>query len=789
MKTSKNQLPLLLLLGILLVMVGFFYRQPLLEPNQTFMGGGFDGLKNYYTPWYHAKYDSTYTHFQGMNYPYGDHVVFADAQPLLSNAIKLFGLGDWTVAIVNYALILSIFLTGWLLFRILQRWQVNDYWAAISAAAVTLLSPQLVKMNGHYALAYTFVVPLIWHLSLRFFEKPGVGRSFAVAAPVFLIGWMHPYFVMISAVFLTAFWASFSLVSWRSSKLPFKLLHFGLQVIVPVALFTLSLKMTDPVTDRPANPYGINEYVATWSTIFMPVALPLLKGFIPEFVLKRVHPSWEGLSYIGLLSGLMFFVFWIRTGANLIRSIIQRRFQSFQLVPGEGISDPTRKLIAASVLAGLAVGIFACGFPFAIKPERMTELFPPIKQFRSLGRFTWAFYYTWVTFSFYLVWQLILWLRKRQMGAIGLAIGVVLAGWTLFEGGALNEGVRLRIWVVKLMTYMEGEPGMIPGMKVSPWMATIQPEKYAAIVALPYYHDGSENFRANLPNASKYAFEASIRTGLPMLNVMMSRTSLNQTWSLLQLVTEANAPLEILDKLKDPRPILAMRFGNSKEFDGPYMQPRGELVYAQDTIQFYTLDLRALQERLLGEKTMVPDSLWEAPNGLRLSRPDNGMFWIDYEAKGKGAGYRSNKGNTVQLKDNNIFHEGPLNFSPKDTILVSLWLKMRADRLPLTQMGFEELKGSEAQTWDYLSLHNNIQRLDGEWALCEREFVLTDPAVNNIRMNVTTWKRRPPEITFDNVLVRKKGTDVYKFENGIPVWKNNRYMPLQVATPPLDSLQ
>ena len=121
MKTTKNQLPLLLLLGILLVMVGFFYRQPLLEPNQTFMGGGFDGLKNYYTPWYHAKYDSTYTHFQGMNYPYGDHVVFADAQPLLSNAIKLFGLGDWTVAIVNYALILSIFLTGRLLFRILQR--------------------------------------------------------------------------------------------------------------------------------------------------------------------------------------------------------------------------------------------------------------------------------------------------------------------------------------------------------------------------------------------------------------------------------------------------------------------------------------------------------------------------------------------------------------------------------------------------------------------------------------------------------------------------------------------
>ncbi|HEX2901059.1 MAG TPA: hypothetical protein VHS96_15175, partial [Bacteroidia bacterium] len=370
-----------------------------------------------------------------------------------------------------------------------------------------------------------------------------------------------------------------------------------------------------------------------------------------------------------------------------------------------------------------------------------------------------------------------------------IAVGVIVAGWTLFEGGDLNQGVRTRIWVVKLMTYMEGEPGMVPGMKISPWMASIEPEKYSAIVALPYFHDGSENFRANLPNASKYAFEASIRTGLPMLNVMMSRTSLAQTWSLLQMVTEANVPLELLDKLHDPRPILAMRFGTSKEFDGPYMQPVGPMVYAQDSIQFYALDLRALQERLLKQKTVVPDSLWDAGNGLKTSRPDSGMLWIDFEADGNGPGYRSGKGNTVILKDNNLFHNGPLKYGPKDTVIVSLWLKMRADRLPLTQLGFEELSSSETHAWDYLSLHNNIQRLEGEWALCERKLVLTDPAVNTIRLNVTTWKRRPKEITFDNVLLRKKGTDVYRFENGLPVWKNNRYMPLEVAPTLPDSLR
>jgi hypothetical protein len=98
---------------------------------------------------------------------------------------------------------------------------------------------------------------------------------------------------------------------------------------------------------------------------------------------------------------------------------------------------------------------------------------------------------------------------------------------------------------------------------------------------------------------------------------------------------------------------------------------------------------------------------------------------------------------------------------------------MRDDRLSLTQLGFEELQDGESKTWDYLSLHNNIKRLEGDWALCEREFIIHDPR-NTFRLNVTTWKRLPPEITFDNILIRKKGTDVYKFENGRPIWKNNR---------------
>ena len=31
---------------------------------------------------------SSYSHFQGMNYPYGEHVLFTGCQPVISNTLK-----------------------------------------------------------------------------------------------------------------------------------------------------------------------------------------------------------------------------------------------------------------------------------------------------------------------------------------------------------------------------------------------------------------------------------------------------------------------------------------------------------------------------------------------------------------------------------------------------------------------------------------------------------------------------------------------------------------------------
>ena len=60
----------------------FLFRDVLFNTRVLTSLGG-DGTKNLYTFLYHILYEKG-TWFHGMNYPYGEHLVFTDAQPLFS---------------------------------------------------------------------------------------------------------------------------------------------------------------------------------------------------------------------------------------------------------------------------------------------------------------------------------------------------------------------------------------------------------------------------------------------------------------------------------------------------------------------------------------------------------------------------------------------------------------------------------------------------------------------------------------------------------------------------------
>src|SRR5690554_4200294 len=82
------------------------------SPNEFLFSSGGDGLKNYFTYLYQVKYGSG-IHFEGMNYPHGEHVVFTDNMPGLVWLIQFVSIffpdfKDWSLGIVHLLLILAI---------------------------------------------------------------------------------------------------------------------------------------------------------------------------------------------------------------------------------------------------------------------------------------------------------------------------------------------------------------------------------------------------------------------------------------------------------------------------------------------------------------------------------------------------------------------------------------------------------------------------------------------------------------------------------------------------------
>lgn len=762
---GRKLIPVVLLLLLTGGSLGFHYHQAIFSANTTVMGDSMDGLKNYYTPWYHVAHDESYFWFDGMNYPHGEHPVFADAQPLVSNLIRfvsrnIVDISDYTLGILNLLMFGGILWSAWLIYLILKRFRVEAIFAAISASVIALLAPQMLKITGHYALGYAFAVPLIWYLVLRFFEKPTWKSSLLIAAAVFLLAWIHPYYLMISAVFLTALALFHWLFQKKSLSLGKRILHFVIQVILPGLAFGLLLKLTDPVTDRPGNPYGFEEYIATWRTVFLPYAIPWL-DWVKRFQ-TDLEQNWEGVAYVGMSGVFAFLLFWFRVGRRVIGKFMGRR------LPGRRMGWISgQPLVAVSVGAGLLVLLFACGFPFSYKPELMTDLFPPIKQFRSLGRFAWVFYYTWSVFTFYLLWLAVRYHRIHRRKTLAYSIAGLVFALCFAEGLGYNQALAGRVRRVI-------RPKMVHDGQDSPWISRINPEKYSAIVALPFFHEGSENFTTDNAVSYAVAFETSVKTGLPLLNVMMSRSSLGHTWSLFQMTTNPYRPLEILNSITDPRPILAVRMGTFRIYDEDYLQPREPFLYKDKGVSVYELDLANLQKELLCDSPPAVDTVIRLKDNLFTDSPET-VFWAEDFEDGDTDGIAGTKGKTILLKDNNELFKGRLEgVQAGDTLVLSLWVKLKGDRLAHTMFGWEEHGPDGGNvTWSYPASNKFMKVMDGEWALCEREVVVQNPE-NELMVNVTRWKRKPPELVIDQFLIRKKGDLIFRLDIDERVEVNNR---------------
>ncbi|GAB5554029.1 MAG: hypothetical protein Sapg2KO_36200 [Saprospiraceae bacterium] len=728
-----------------------------------------DGFKAYTAIQYHATHDSTFAHFEGMNYPYGEHAIPAVSQPLVSNSINLIStylvdVRPYTVAIINSMMLLSVLGCSLFLFLILSKLELPAWYAIFIALGITFLSPQIHRMISHYGLAHLEAIPILLYLLLGFNEKMQWKYSIWIAVIALLFPLIHFYYFAIFA-FTVSFYFLFKFLYQPSWTHLLKCIpHYAVQIILPLSFFVYWLILNDPVHDRTPEPWGFFAYHTLWEGVVTSMDQPYFR-WIDQHLIDIRPMGYENKAYIGLVS---FF-----TSLALILVWLKRKNKR-QILK---FKNPHSGFLTSIFWTSFVILIIALGLPFTISGlEFLLDYTGPFRQFRSVGRYAWLFYYVVNIIAFTWLYERLNTSKYRNVSLI-LVIGILF-----FE--AYNSAYS---WNLDLDIVEELEAG-----QSFPETTDIDYDQYQAILTVPYYNIGSDQFYWEPEGfIIQKSLTLSIQTGLPVTSAAITRSSRSQTLEQMQLATEPYRYPTLLDTLPNQKPLLMLL--DQREYEKEkeryeHLLDGATLIYSKgDRLRLYDLPLNSfekrLEKRILEVNTSVAQDTtlnWE--DNFAINTDSLGYFYNSMDDQKGTRHYFGEGGYEGLLKNNNTFDIPSLvNQKAEQDYELSIWLYIADDRRTHASFTLSEydqnnqlIRQNSVQGFRAIDLFDN-----NGWAMLEMDF---KPAAadSHFQLTVSFPRLSKASVSLDELLVRPKKLDVYSKKNNY-VWKNNRHYPMVIT--------
>jgi hypothetical protein len=489
---------------------GFYFRDTFAHMNSMLCSSDGDGMKNYYTTIYHTIKDRSLTEFSALNYPYQEHCVYTDCQPLLTFILKLLPFTHGYIAgIMHFLMLFSFIITPNILYSIFKLYKVNSFTSFFSALAITLIIPQLDRIGGHFGLSYGCMIPIVVYLISKFILQQKNKTLYQLAVFNCALFLLHPYFGLGTSIFtfLTLF-----LNGIKLQELRFFFKQITPSVVgglVPILFFTLFMKLTDHHTGRTTEPLGMESGVASLESIFVPTFGPFIK-FMERFI-KVEHREWEGIAYVGLFPIVM-----IVTSILLFPFFIRR--------------SEIKKIVIVLFVTGILLLFFSFGSHIQILKDLKVEI-NALKQFRSLGRFAWFFYFVAPIFSVIFLHQVLSSIKKQRLQQIALVLFPLLffsfniaEGHHYLKNRSANYLHAPNVFLKENLSQTEKE-----------LIAQLSKLNYTAILPIPYYCIGSEIYDRDGIETSYLAMLLSFHCEKPLFGGLLARTSVNEVKNVLDL--------------------------------------------------------------------------------------------------------------------------------------------------------------------------------------------------------------------------------------------------------------
>ena len=772
------------ILGVLLLIILLFgvlqsqFGDIMKGGHNRFFAAGGDGFKNYATVIYHVKYDKDWLHYEGMNYPYGEHVLFTDNQPLLANTLKFFkrwspDIAESIAPTMHWMMMIGLILSGVFLLLIFRKFDLPDWFSIPVSVGIVLLSPQLLRISGHFGLAYAVVLPLYMYLLLLYEERGKYKHLLFLCLSLVLFAQLHFYYFGILAL-LTFCYAFFRIIFakaqsqldktvWKQSGL--------LAGITIISYFLLNIWVNwgNNVTDRPSAPLGFLHYKARWESILLNEQAPFLKYIHEHFVHFR-ETQFEGKSYIGLLALV------------ITLSLIAKWIQGKGKVAFFPNIQSHRLFVRSLFGTAFVLVLFAMGLPFIIPGlESYVKYLGPLSQLRSIGRFGWIFFYVINIFGLIYLYQVFQVNQPTKTLKYFLLFPILI----LFtDGFAFLSHINNKLYsLVELDRNFDKSDQY--------WFKDINPEDYQALLPVPYFHIGSENYGEDSKGGIFYQTTcASLWTGLPNMGVMMSRTSFSQTEkSIGMMMSLGYRSPKILQDLPSQKPLLAFvskEALNHQKAQTEFVKTYGQEVFQTDKVIGYRVPLDAFAKAVAQGKQQIQQEidtrkLYKLGSILSTDSLPNYIYHSFDELSSKKNYYSQGAFEAdvdiLRKEKSQIIFDAPMPHPKKgQQYELSFWIYVGQQLGPLTSYKLYEYDAKAPQTiltkW-HKGIRFDLKKLDNGWAYISETLTLQG---DDTRIKIEVLNEYAPEQPFwvDELIFRPVGTDLYQVKDSA-IWKNGLF--------------
>jgi hypothetical protein len=530
--------------------------------------------------------------------------------------------------------------------------------------------------------------------------------------------------------------------------------HFKLLIAAsfPILLFFIFMKVSDSHEGRTTNPWGIYEHHAEFENVFLPFMQ--LNDYLSDYINFKPSQPWEGMSYIGIVAiiGLFLFIFRIRKNQRL------NEFENSFLI---------KLLIGAFVVLCVSILI-----PFGVW-EKLIEKISLIKQFRAIGRFAWVFYFVANIVGVYAINLVLIKLKESGKSTLVIVLTVLLPLLMVAEGvryhSYLSSVSKDGVNVFDLKQTDKEFQSIIK---------SINKDEYQAIIILPYFYVGSDNYgKQSNDSLSRLGFMFSYHLNLPMFNSYLTRTSIEESKSIIQLMSSNFYPKAIEKDIVSDKPFLIVCHNEILSTNEELLIKRGHKLSATDEYSLYEItkkdlfyntskdeitEYRSIKDSLkLKGEFLVSDSLLYFQYVNFKSAEDSVLIQGDCYQNGQ-SGYSK----LLEVKG------GDLNQG--QTYIARFWMYNGGKdngQDAFNGMAFFEKDKEGVKEWIFpITSMQATQEINGDWNLVEVKLTEVDTNTN-YHLLLKGSDRSKLNYYIDDIIFYNENLTVYK-ENESVLFKN-----------------